>query len=124
LRELARRLNDAGLTVGIRVVGGAAIALINSDRRATRDIDAILLPAEPVQAAAAEMAIERDLPNDWINDPAKAFVPFVGLDEWHEMSMVSFLLAANEAGPVPSAGVPMIVPDTHAEAVHDRATRG
>ena len=31
------------------------------------------------------MAIERDLPTDWINDAAKAFVPFVGLDEWHEI---------------------------------------
>lgn len=36
LRELARRLNDAGLAAGIRVVGGAAIALLNTDRRATR----------------------------------------------------------------------------------------
>jgi hypothetical protein len=85
LRELAQRLNDAGLSVGIRIVGGAAIALMNSDRRATQDIDALLLPAEAVQAAAAEMAIEHDLRGDWINDAAKAFVPFVGLDEWREI---------------------------------------
>ena len=37
LRELARRINESGQSAGIRVVGGAAIALINPARRITQD---------------------------------------------------------------------------------------
>jgi hypothetical protein len=44
LRELARRLHESDTTAGIRIVGGAAIALMNDQRRTTRDIDAALYP--------------------------------------------------------------------------------
>ena len=64
LRELAGRLHTEGVTAGIRIVGGAAIALMNADRRSTANIDAVLLPAAPVHAVAATMAAERDLPAD------------------------------------------------------------
>jgi hypothetical protein len=85
LRELARRLNSSGVTAGIRVVGGAAISFMNPDRRATQDIDAMLHPVEPVRQIAALMAVERGLPHDWINDAAMAYVPLVGLEDWHEV---------------------------------------
>jgi len=88
LRELAGRLHTDGVTAGIRSVGGAAIALMNADRRSTADIDAVLLPAAPVRAVAATMAVERDLPADWLNDAAMAYVPLVGLDDWHEIFRV------------------------------------
>ncbi len=85
LRELARRLNAAGVAGGIRVVGGAAIALLHSDRRATQDIDALLLPEAPVREIAAQMGRERGLQPTWINDAAKAYVPAVGLNDWVEV---------------------------------------
>jgi len=37
LRELAGRLHTDGVTAGIRIVGGAAITLMNADRRSTAD---------------------------------------------------------------------------------------
>lgn len=76
LHELARRLAATGATAGIRVVGGAAIALMDSNRRATQDIDDVLLPAGPVQAIAGQIASELGLSVDWINDAARAYVPF------------------------------------------------
>lgn len=85
LRELAGRLNAVGVAGGIHVVGGAAIALLNSDRRATQDIDALLLPDAPVRDIAAQIGRERGLPSDWINEEAKAYVPPVGLEDWHEV---------------------------------------
>lgn len=88
LRELAQRLHAVGITAGIRVIGGAAIALINSDRRSTADIDAVLLPAHPVRVMAEGMALEHDLPADWLNDAALAYVPLVGIDDWQEIFRV------------------------------------
>lgn len=41
LRELGRRLAARGITGGMYVVGGNAIALAFDDRRATSDIDAV-----------------------------------------------------------------------------------
>ena len=97
LRELAGRLHADGVNAGIRVVGGAAIALINADRRSTADIDAVLLPAAPVRAMAATMAVERDLPADWLNDAAMAYVPLVGLDDWHEVFRVGDVASVQDA---------------------------
>jgi hypothetical protein len=61
---------------------------MHPDRRSTADIDAVLLPAAPVRAMAATMAVERDLPADWLNDAAVAYVPLVGLSDWHEIFRV------------------------------------
>lgn len=86
LRELARRIHERGIPAGIRVIGGAAIALpYLRDRRATTDVDATLSPVAPVLEVAAEMAVEHDLPPDWLNDRAKMFVPFAELNDWIEL---------------------------------------
>lgn len=85
LRELARRIGISGRTAGIRVVGGAAIALLNPNRRLTQDIDAVVHPAGAWVDISEAMAKERGLPADWINDAVKAKLPFVGEDEWREL---------------------------------------
>lgn len=82
LRELARRLHKSNTTAGIRVVGGAAIALMNDQRGTTRDIDAALHPADVVKAAAAGIAQANGLPLDWLNDAALAYIPPVGAEDW------------------------------------------
>jgi len=78
LRELARRVSANRARVGIRVVGGAAIALLNADRRVTQDIDVLIHPAGSVQDVVDEMAAEHGLRPDWLNDAVKAKTPFVG----------------------------------------------
>ena len=89
VRELvhafAKRAGDQGIRGGIRIVGGAAIALMNQSRHSTADVDALLLPPEDLLAIAAEMAQEFHLSAHWLNDSAKAYVPLVGLEDWIEI---------------------------------------
>ena len=75
LTELGRRLTARGVQATIHVVGGAAIALEFDTRRVTTDVDAVLAPATTVRAEAADIAAERGLPSDWLNDSVAAFVP-------------------------------------------------
>ena len=68
LEELATRLNDAGISAGIRVVGGAALSLLDKDRRATSDIDAVIVPAGVAGDILTDVANERGLPKNWLNE--------------------------------------------------------
>ena len=61
LIDLATRAALDGRTGAIRVVGGSVIALMNTDRRATRDIDAVLAPADQLLDIAHDMARLRGL---------------------------------------------------------------
>ncbi len=86
LKELADRLADADVGAGIRVIGGAAVALtVDPERTATRDIDVVIYPpsaAGPVRIAVREMAAAAGWPDDWLNDAAKAYLPFAGSPRW------------------------------------------
>lgn len=75
LRALGRRLLARGVTGEILIVGGAYMLLILANREATRDIDAYFAKEpEAIRAAAAEVAKERGLPGDWLNDAVKGFM--------------------------------------------------
>jgi hypothetical protein len=69
--ELARREVCSRLFV----VGGAAMALAYAARRVTRDVDAIFEPTAAIYEAARAVAEQLDLPDDWLNDAVKAFIP-------------------------------------------------
>lgn len=75
LAELARELGERGLRGDMFVVGGAAMALAYDTRRATRDVDAVFEPKTLVYEAAAVVAERRGLPEDWLNDAVKGFLP-------------------------------------------------
>jgi hypothetical protein len=75
LGDLADRLAAQGIDGRIYVVGGAAMALAYQRDRVTRDVDAVFAPSGAVRAAATEVAIARRLPDDWLNDAVKGFVP-------------------------------------------------
>jgi hypothetical protein len=75
LVELGQRLDAQGLRARIFVVGGAAMALAFSTRRATRDIDAVFEPKAAIYDQAAKMAEEHGLPTDWLNDGVKGLLP-------------------------------------------------
>lgn len=79
------RLNDAGITAGIRVVGGAALSILDKDRRSTSDIDAVIIPTGVAADIVTDLANERGLPKNWLNDAALAYVPPVGPDDWVEV---------------------------------------
>lgn len=75
LELLGARLAAKGIEARIYVVGGAAMALAFARDRVTRDIDAVFEPKMQVYQVARELAPELGLPEDWLNDAAKGFVP-------------------------------------------------
>lgn len=75
--ELSESLRARDLQAQLFVVGGAAMALAYDDRRMTRDVDAVFVPAREVREIAAEVGQRHDLDPDWLNDAAKGFMPAV-----------------------------------------------
>lgn len=47
------------------IVGGAAMALAYSNRRITKDIDAVFEPKAMIYESAAKVAEQLGLPDDW-----------------------------------------------------------
>ena len=72
---LSDDLAQHNLRAEVFVVGGAAMALAYDARRVTRDIDAVFEPKAAVYAAAQRVAEELQLPEDWLNDAVKSFLP-------------------------------------------------
>lgn len=75
LQALGRDLTNQDVRGQIFIVGGAAMALAYSTRRVTKDIDAVFEPKAVIYRAAARVADELGLPDDWLNDAVKAFMP-------------------------------------------------
>jgi hypothetical protein len=75
LQALGEELSSQGVHGQIFIVGGAAIALAYATRRVTKDVDAVFEPKAVIYVAAAKVAEDLGLPEDWLNDAAKAFMP-------------------------------------------------
>jgi hypothetical protein len=75
LQALGDELSSRGVRGQIFIVGGAAMALAYSTRRVTKDIDAVFEPKSSIYEAATKVAEQLGLPEDWLNDAAKGFMP-------------------------------------------------
>jgi hypothetical protein len=80
LRQLVAKLRAAGSgRTGLRIVGGAALALRYFERESTVDIDAHPIgDADHVLAAGRLVAQENGWPDDWLNNLAAGFIPEYG----------------------------------------------
>jgi hypothetical protein len=70
LRDLIAELRTAGEVAGIRLVGGAALALRYFDRGTTQDLDSLHVQPgtdDAVAAAAARVAARRGWDAAWLN---------------------------------------------------------
>lgn len=88
LRELVMELQESKTQVKIRIVGGAALALLYFTRPATTDIDSLEFRTgdiEAVIAAISKVGERRNLPPNWLNTEVSRIdaFPTVGKEvEW------------------------------------------
>jgi len=76
LAELGERLAGRGIEGEIYVVGGAAMMLAYDRGRLTRDIDAVGVPQEEIDAEVRAMAADhKDLDPDWLNARVLPMLP-------------------------------------------------
>jgi hypothetical protein len=94
LAALDRELSRRGVKAQLYLVGGAVMCLVHEARTSTRDVDAWFTEPQVVRSAAREVAEELSLPEDWLNDAAKAFIPTgAGFDSWRALSHLEVLAA-------------------------------
>ncbi|MBM7503747.1 DUF6036 family nucleotidyltransferase [Agromyces aurantiacus] len=104
LRELVAELHAAGDPVGLRIVGGGALALRHFERRTTVDIDAVKVsPGDEaaVIEAAERIAQRRGWQPDWLNFKASQLAPWWGREvRWeaiHQDDLVTIEVAPADA---------------------------
>lgn len=73
LGRLSEELKKSSVTGEVGLCGGAVMCLVFQTRKATKDIDAIFKPTAEIRKAAKRIAREEGLPEDWLNDAAKAY---------------------------------------------------
>ena len=75
LGALADRLKARGVRASVYVIGGAAISLVFDARRATRDIDSVVLEGHgPLMEEVQRLGRERGLPGSCLNEQAAMYV--------------------------------------------------
>jgi Nucleotidyltransferase of unknown function (DUF6036) len=74
LQALGQELTRRGVRGQVFIVGGAAMALAYSTRRVTKDVEAVFEPKSAIYDAAATVAQQLGLPEDWLNDAVKGFM--------------------------------------------------
>ncbi len=75
LNKVGSRLLKRGTLGEVGIVDGAAMVLAYDTRTSTKDIDAIFKPSDTIRKVVREIASEEDLPEDWLNDGVKGFLP-------------------------------------------------
>ena len=74
LERLSEILEARGVKADLYVIGGAAMTLAFKARPSTRDVDAVFKRKNEVFKAAAQVAREQSLPDEWLSNAAKKFL--------------------------------------------------
>ncbi len=94
LNEELRRTDVEG---ELYLVGGAVMCLVYAVRPATRDVDALFLPARQMREAATRVGQQSGLGNAWLNDAVKAYLSEQGdFSCWLELDHLRVMVAQPE----------------------------
>ena len=74
LSALSDQLGEQGIDGEVCLFGGTAMVLAYSAGVSKKDVDALFQPAQTIRKLARQIAEERNLPADWLNDGVKGFV--------------------------------------------------
>jgi hypothetical protein len=73
-QEISDELAQRGTTGELCLFGGAVMVLAFAARPSTKDVDAIFQPTQPLRDVARSVGEVNGLPENWLNDAAKAFI--------------------------------------------------
>lgn len=78
LSQLNDKLKENDKSASILLSGGATMALMFNRNRLTQDIDAVLLNGDKsgFKKIVAEVGLENELKEDWLNDAVKGYIDF------------------------------------------------
>jgi hypothetical protein len=94
LSALSDRLAALDVRAECYLVGGAVMCLVLHARPATKDVAAWFTEPQVARRAALAVAQELGLPDDWLNDAAKAFIPArAGFERWGSFSHLDVAVA-------------------------------
>jgi hypothetical protein len=94
LERLDRALGARGTRAELYLVGGAVMCLVLDARASTKDVDGWFTEPQAVRAAAREVAGDMGLPDDWLNDAAKAFIPSgAAFERWRALEHLDISVA-------------------------------